>query len=138
MTLLGWLAGQRLDPGNHRGVETTRPPRPGPVFQSSDALLAEPFAPLRGHVDTHSDLSSDVDITYAISGQQHDPSPDHLSVRLGARRRPHLKDRPVRPQQSDLERRTTRHEPVSPPDPHRRNPTPTYTDVIIGRTISGG
>jgi hypothetical protein len=65
------------------------------MLQTGEPRLAEALAPLRRNVDTDPDPSGDVHVALAIGRQQHDASPDNLSVRRSARRRPLLEDRPA-------------------------------------------
>ena len=126
VTSLGWLAGQRLDPGHHRGAETPRPSRARAVLQSRKSLFTKALAPLRRHVDTHPDA-----LGRCPRSAHHRPPPPRCELALPRRARPFRDDaRSSSTARSAGESRTWKGErrdigkPTSSPHPMTGGPAP--------------
>ena len=130
------FARQRLHPGHHLGVMDPGPPRTFPVPESWEAFLAEPFPPTRHHVHMNTQRGSDIDVPVAVGSHQHDPGPNHLTMRSGIRTRTAHQHGPHLLGQHHHKRGTTRHTDLPAATARLPRSPPTYTDVIIGMPTS--
>ena len=79
----GQLAGERFDLRHYRRGEAARAAGAWPVGQAVCSLLAKPAAPLADGVDMKVQTACNGRIAGAVSGRQHDPGPEHLTVWRG-------------------------------------------------------
>ena len=114
-TVGGCGAGDRLNLcGLQRGV-CGRAARPGRIGQSLDAVAGEPSPPGPDGIHAHVQLGRDPRVRHLVSGHQHDPGPEALTILSGRPRRPAEQQITLGRIQDDGDRGRNHHAPHSAP-----------------------
>ncbi len=107
-------AGHRLDLDRGDCREDAGPAASRSVIQTSQSASGEPAAPLADGVDGDGHAVGDGGVALAVSGGQHDPGPQHITLLATSPACPGRQDLPLTTAQHDPNRAAHSHDPVVP------------------------